>query len=84
MDDHFSVNLPAVHSPKAVIDGLMKEFKGRVHSVSSPEHVSGLKMEKDKSYLIMVLLPATGQEKNEERAISKNGKRLLLHLHVKP
>ncbi|XP_067684573.1 V-type proton ATPase subunit S1-like [Haliotis asinina] len=75
MDDNFSVNLPAVHSPKDVIDGLMKEFKGRVHSVSSPEHVSGLKMEKDKSYLILVLLPATGQ-KNEEKAISKNDEKV--------
>ncbi|XP_046561178.1 V-type proton ATPase subunit S1-like [Haliotis rubra] len=75
MDDNFSVNLPAVHSPKDVIDSLMKEFKGRVHSVSSPEHVSGLKMEKDKSYLILVLLPATGQ-KNEEKAISKNDEKV--------
>ncbi|XP_041349789.1 V-type proton ATPase subunit S1-like [Gigantopelta aegis] len=72
MDDHFSADLPSVHSPHSVLDLLKKDFVGKIHQVTSPSELSKLSLNKDESYLILVTLPAIQGAADEGKAFSKN------------
>ena len=73
MDDHFSADLPSVHSPLSALDLLKKDFEGKIHEVASPSELSKLSLDKRQSYLILVALPAVQTAGDEEKAFSKNG-----------
>lgn len=75
MDEHFSVNLPAVTAPKSAVEDLSSTFKGEVIKVDNPEDFENLDLDKDKAYMIVVSLkPVTGSsEEDEYKSIQENG-----------
>lgn len=72
MDNQFSLQLPAVVSPKETIESLSKSFAGKIVRIDNPEEFANLKLEDGKGYLIIVSLqPIQSQE--EFGSFKRNG-----------
>ena len=75
MEDHFSVNLPAVVSPGQSVNSLVKDFKGKVHKVKDAAGLASVDLDPQGMNLIVVTLNPLHGSQNEEETVAGNGKK---------
>ncbi|XP_012940979.1 V-type proton ATPase subunit S1 isoform X2 [Aplysia californica] len=72
MDDNFSLELPQVSGASKAVDQLKSNYPGAMHSISSLDELDALGVSQDQPFLLLVHLPATAGNVDQEAAIAKN------------